>query len=210
MCAQEIISHTFGGEWYFLYEKHGKLIPGYTDRVSTISSGFKDYLQHFTSRSTTLAYRFSYIIFWVIVVLSRVAPGSINVNDIQYFAKTTVSITNFTATGGDIQDILGDIIDRTANIVEVEIRENTPTKFTIEQNVIVGWPDLDAGKPIGDIKYLSDVLMYNMSCWWEAPTFNMTRWNTTTYAGGFAWYPWSPPDPDAQFDGGEHRIVFST
>jgi hypothetical protein len=209
MCAQELISHVFSGEWFFRLRKRKKLRPGYTDVVSTITSGFRDRLLHSIRRSATLEYRLSYLAFWVLFALSGIAPSSINVDDLQYFAPTTFPITNFSATGGDTDGILKEPIVRTGHIIDLELQQNTSFKFGIEERVIVGWPDVEAGQLMGDMVYPSDALLYNMSCWWEAPTFNMTRWNTTAYAGGFAWYPWTTPDPATFFIGGEKKILLT-
>ncbi|KAF5354826.1 hypothetical protein D9756_005726 [Leucocoprinus leucothites] len=202
MCAQEIVFQSFSSEWYFLLQKQGKLVPGYTDMVSTITSGFRNRFLHFFGRSTSFAYRLSYIASWVLFALSGIGPGSINVDDVPRFSRTTINITNFTFTGGDTDGILKDPIVRAGHVVELELRESTPFKFATEEHVVVGWPQVEAGKMTGDMEFPSDALFYNMTCWWEAPSFNMSQWNTTWYAGGFAWYPWTTPDPDTFYDGG--------
>lgn len=202
MCAQSVVSHGFSSEWYIRFSKTEKLIPGYTDMVSTATSGLLDRFRYFFSRGCSLSYRLSFITSLVLVVLAGLAPGSINVEDIQQFEHSTISITNFTAVGGDVDNVLDTPIFRAGLIADLELRENTTFKFTTEEHVIVGWPNIDPGQLAGDIKFQSDALLYNRTCWWEAPSFNVSQWNTTWYAGGFAWYPWTTPEPDTKFDGG--------
>ncbi|KAF5354940.1 hypothetical protein D9756_005729 [Leucocoprinus leucothites] len=202
MCAQEIVFQSFSSEWYFLLQKRGKLVPGYTDMVSTITSGFRSRFLHFFGRSTSFAYRLSYTASWVLFALSGIGPGSINVDDVPRLSRTTINITNFTFTGGDTDGILSDPIIHAGHVVELELRESTPFKFATEEHVVVGWPQVEAGKMMGDMEFQSDALLYNMTCWWEAPSFNMSQWGTAWYAGEFAWYPWTTPDPDTFFEGG--------
>jgi hypothetical protein len=138
-----------------------------------------------------------------LVALAGIAPGAINVDDVLRFRHSTILVTNFTATGGDIDGILSDPIVGAGLIVELEFRENTTFGFGTQEHIVMGWPNVEAGEVEGDIQYETDALLFNLSCWWQAPSFNMSQWNTTWYAGGFAWYPWTTPDPDTVFEGGE-------
>lgn len=143
MCAQSVVSHGFGSEWHIRFSKTEILIPGYTDMVSTATSGLLDRSRYFFSRGCSLSYRLSFITSLVLVVLAGLSPGSINVEDIQQFEHSTISITNFTAIGGDVNNVLGTPIFRAGLIADLELRENTTFKFTTEEHVIVGWPNID-------------------------------------------------------------------
>lgn len=202
MCAQSIVYHGFSSEWYIRFGKTGKLTPGDTDIVSTAMSGFLDRFRYFFGRSCSLSYSLSFIASLMLIALAGLAPGSINVENIQPFKPSTVSITNLTAAADD-NILLGNVVLRSWLLVELELRDNSTFKFTTEEHVIVGWPNVEVAQLTGDIKFQSDALFYNMTCWWEAPSFNISLWNTTWYAGGFAWYPWLSPPPEAVFDGGK-------
>lgn len=206
MCAQGVVSHGFSSEWYIRFSKTGKLIPGDTDIVSTATARYLDRFRYFFGRDCSLSYRLSFITSLILIALAGLAPGSINVEDVQRFEPSTVLITNFTAVGGDIDGILKNPIFRTSLIAELELRENTTFQFRAEEHIIAGWPNIESGQLTGDIKFQSDVLVYDFTCRWEAPSFNISRWNTTWYAGGYAWYPWTTPLPKTSFEGGTFSL----
>lgn len=192
MSAQNIVAHGFSSKWSILLAKTRKLAPGYTDVVSTVMSSFLDSSWYFFGWSCSPFYHFSFITFLMLIALTGLAPSSINVESMQQFKPSTVEITNFSVFGGG-DGVLDNLIIWTQLVVEHELRENTTFKFTTQEHVIVGWPNIEVGQLSGDIKFPSDVLLYNMTCWWEAPSFNMSQWNMTWYTGGFAWYPFEPP-----------------
>ncbi|EKM76018.1 hypothetical protein AGABI1DRAFT_131736 [Agaricus bisporus var. burnettii JB137-S8] len=200
--AQNVVYHGFSCEWYIRRMKTGMLIPGCTDVVSLTTSSIWDRVRHFSSRKSSLSYRFSFLAFWLLLALTGIAPGSINVEDIQHFEPSFISVTNFTFVGGDVVDVLNNAINRGLLIADLEYQENMTFMFETQPHIIVGWPNIQTGQLTGDIKFQSDALLYNSKCWWEAPSFNTSQWNTTWYAGGFAWYPWITPLPDAVNDGG--------
>lgn len=200
--AQNVVYHGFSCEWYIRRMKTGMLIPGCTDVVSLTTSSIWDRVRHFSSRKSSLSYRLSFLAFWLLLALTGIAPGSINVEDIQHFEPSFISVTNFTFVGGDVVDVLNNAINRGLLIADLEYQENTTFMFETQPHVIVGWPNIQTGQLTGDIKFQSDALLYNSKCWWEEPSFNTSQWNTTWYAGGFAWYPWITPLPDAVNDGG--------
>ncbi|KAF5354866.1 hypothetical protein D9756_005788 [Leucocoprinus leucothites] len=202
-CAQDIAVHGFSSEWYFRLQETGTMIPGHTDRVSTITTGLWDRFTYTFSRKATTRYRLSFITYWVLVALAAVAPAAINLDNTTLFDPAVIRITNFqTTTGAGSLESLGMAAARADVVVELEIREDTLYGLTTEENIIVGWPDLeDVSQLEGDLTFRSDVLLYNMSCWWEAPSFGRSEWNTTVYAGGFSWYPLNSPVTNT-FDGG--------
>ncbi|KAJ3558693.1 hypothetical protein NP233_g11459 [Leucocoprinus birnbaumii] len=179
ICASEIVNHAFSSEWYIQFRQHGKLIPGRTDCVSTITSGFQDRLLHFIGPSASLSYCLAYLTFWVLFALAGIAPSSINVDLTPRSQEALIAITNFTFTGGDMDTTLSDPIIRTGSIVDLENRQKTPYGFSNQEGIIVGWPFMDSMDLMGDMIYESDALLYNHTCWWEAPSVNMSQWNTT-------------------------------
>lgn len=204
--AGDVALHGFSSEWYFRFRETGRLTPGHTDLVSTITSGFFDRFYHFFSHTSSSTYRLSFIAYWVLAALLGLGPGVINVADIPRFTPTKINVTNLTHASNNV----GSAILRSWLITELELQENTSFKFATQDHVIVGWPSIEVSKLTQDIEFESDTLLYNMSCWWEAPTFNMSQWNTTWYAGGFAWYPWTTPPHSTTFEGGEYLLTIAS
>lgn len=208
MSAQNLVFHVFSSEWYTRFTETGKLTPGYTDIVSTAMSGFLDRFRYFFGHNCSQSYRLAFITSLMLIALPGLAPGSITVEDVQQFEPSTLAITNITAAvNGSAPNSL---LLQSWIITQLELQGNTTFKFKTQEHVIVGWPNIEPGQLTGDIKFQSDVLLYNVTCQWEAPSFNMSQWGTTWYAGEFGWYPWMPPLDGEESDGGRLLLPLST
>lgn len=209
--ATNIALHGFSSEWYLRFRRTRTLEPGKTDLVSTLATGIFTRFKYFVAKDASLTYRMSFVAFWALIALNGIAPGAINIDDVSTSVPTRINITNFTAVGGDTDDpILLNPVVRAGLVLDLEQRMHSPFGFTTEPSTIVGWPNVTTNKLDGDLIFESDVLSFNMTCWWERPSFNITKWQTTWFAGGYVWYPWNTPLPDTEFSGGELNLLVLT
>jgi hypothetical protein len=56
-CLQAVLRHIFASEWQHVMKRSNALIPDMTDSVSTLVSGFVNFIPHFFTRHSSRAFR---------------------------------------------------------------------------------------------------------------------------------------------------------
>jgi len=192
--VRSIINQVFCSEWFYLFNETGTLVPGETDKVSTLIAGQLDRLRHAYSRMGSWSFRTSFLISLIFVALAAFAPGAINVVTILVPQPMTLNIGNLTITGGDVFEFhypTWNTIQRAGIITQLEQVESSQFGYRNQNNWMVAWPPL--GLPIngsGAIEYPSDVVEFGFSCQWEAPAYDgsvyMTKngnWSVWNFLG---------------------------
>lgn len=190
-----IISNIFSSEWSLLYQASGRLQPGRTDRVSTMTSGLWDQVKHaLFSKSANIAFRAGVIASLIAIPLHDVAPGVVAVSTSNTSLQTSISIGYLHAvtTSGSLKVLNTDPVDRATAIVRLEQMEFSVFEYSMyPNNCVVGWPNTSYLQGSATLEYPSDGACWSHQCRWEAPTLGrgwsgtvaLTAWNTTTDDG---------------------------
>jgi hypothetical protein len=196
-----ILSYIFGGEWVYQFSRTGALVPGKTDRVSTLTAGYWDQVCYFRDRTASWSFRVAFLTSLLFVALASLAPGAINV--IVVFAPNTMmlEIGNLTIPYWNVFGFHFETwnpIERAWLITRLEQIEKSKFGYQNERNWLVAWPSL--GLPAngsGAIEYPSDVVRFDFNCQWEVPV-----WSDSFYGiRGLNWSVWDnlgapqPPHP---------------
>jgi len=80
---------AFSREWSVQSEQ---IIPGTTDKVSTINSGWMDRTSHSISKHASGTFRLAFLASLSLMVLGQLAPGTISVSTITISVPTTVRV----------------------------------------------------------------------------------------------------------------------
>lgn len=170
-----ILSYIFSGEWVYQFSRTGALVPGMTDRVSTLTAGYWDRVRYFRDLMASWSFRIAFLTSLLFATLASLAPGAINV--VVVFTPNTMmlEIGNLTIPDLNVFEFHFESwnpIERAWLITRLEQIEKSQFGYQNERNWMVAWPSL--GLPAngsGAIEYPSDVVRFEFNCQWEEPTW---------------------------------------
>ncbi|KAJ3559852.1 hypothetical protein NP233_g11161 [Leucocoprinus birnbaumii] len=170
--VKDILIHIFSAEWMEQFRRSGKLILRETDVVSRMTAGYVDQINHFGTRKATIPFRVGFLCALLLLALNGIGPSVITVNSIPVPKAMNITIANLTMTqnliAGD-ESLL--VPDRANLIVRLEQLENSIYGFRAQQsNLLIPWPSSDLISSDTKIQYQSDVITYDFTCTWRAPT----------------------------------------
>jgi hypothetical protein len=190
--VRSIVTYVFSSEWTYLFAETGTLVPGRTDRVSTLISGVLDRLRHTYDRKASWSFRTAFLTSLIFLALAAFAPGTISLVIILVPRPMTLNIGNLTMASGDVFEFHHDTwnaIQRAWVMTQLEKIEGSQYGYRNPNNWLVGWPPL--GLPVngsGAIEYPSDVVKFGFGCQWEAPTYDAGASTYVTKDGN--WSVW--------------------
>lgn len=164
-----ILANIFSSEWHRLYHKTGRLEPGSTDRVSTMTSGIWDQLKHATySRSASVAFRAGLAASFMAIILHDLAPGAFAISAINIPVPTSTPIGSLSVDQSN-SDYASTLMDAT---LQIEQLQSSVLGYTMQpKNCIVGWPDISYQENGTTLSYLSDSACWSHQCGWYEPTY---------------------------------------
>jgi hypothetical protein len=172
----EILSNAYSSEWHQLHSKSGRLEPGETDVVSTLSSGVPDRARYaLTSSSASNAFRTCFIVSGVVLLLHHVAPGAMTISIVRVPTEGLIEIGNFTSPLGEGTN---EQMNSAMTIARLENIEDGHFEYSMyPPYTIVGWPaDIGYLNNQTTIHYQSDAAYWSHSCSWDAST--PTQWES--------------------------------
>ena len=190
----EIAIFVFSGEWSVQLSRTGHLVPGTTDKVSTLTAGTLDRAAHLLTRGASKSFRIACVASIIFFGLQSITPGTFSSALITQTKPIQLFIGNLTFSYS-FPTILFPI-QRPALFARLEQLENSPVGYAIQPNWIVGWPPLDLPGVNGTVEYPSDGVSFQYECTWEAPRVDFSdgtiRSLTTT---GIVWQLWEFDSP---------------
>jgi len=166
LAGGSITIDAFSREWSVQSEQ---IVPGMTDRVSTINSGWIDRTSHSISKYASRTFRLAFLASLSLVVLGQLAPGTISVSTTIISVPTTVPIARQVSRIDDsnVQQFLTSVT-RANLIVRLEKTELTPFGFQLPANTLISLPP-PPNKFNGTLEYDTDIVEFHHNCRWEAP-----------------------------------------
>ena len=173
---------AFSREWSVQSEQ---IIPGTTDKVSTINSGWMDRTSHSISKHASGTFRLAFLASLSLMVLGQLAPGTISVSTITISVPTTVRVAKqVSQTGHEEYAQFLSSITRANIIIRLEKTEHTPFGFQLPANTLISLPPTP-NKFNGTLEYDTDIVEFHHNCRWEAPSFD--REFSLVSAAGKTW-----------------------
>ena len=186
-----ITIHAFSREWS-VQSKH--MVPGTTDRVSTIDSGWLERTSHCLSKHASSTFRLAFLASLFLMALAPLAPGTISVSTTLISVPTTFPVARQVSQidNSNVQQFLT-TVERANLIVRLEKIELTPFGFKLPANTLISLlPPRD--KFNETLEYNTDIVEFHHICRWEAPSIVNASvlsisaagqiWNTELILGG--------------------------
>ena len=174
---------AFSREWSVQPEH---LVPGTTDRVSTINSGVLDRTSHIVSKHASSTFRLAFLGSLILMALAHLAPGTINITAIA--VPTAVQVARQVSQIGNdnIQQFLSSAI-RANLIIRVEKIEFAPYGLKLPANTLMSLPP-SSNESNGTLEYITDIVEFHHNCRWEALSIvNRTAYISLISAAGQNW-----------------------
>ena len=163
----KITIDAFSREWSIQSEQ---IVPGTTDKVSTIKSGWIDRTSHSISKHASRAFRLAFLASLSLIVLGQLAPGTINVSTTIISVPTTVQIARQVSQINDDNAEQFITSSMRANLItRLEKTEFTPFGFKLPANTLISLPP-PPNKFNGTLEYDTDMVEFRHNCRWEAPS----------------------------------------
>ncbi|KIJ43528.1 hypothetical protein M422DRAFT_253104 [Sphaerobolus stellatus SS14] len=188
--VKSIVMDIFSSEWHEQAARSGVLIPYETDKVSTLTAGYREKIAYFFSEGSG-AFRIAFIISLFLLAIGGLAPGSLGVSTVLIDKKTTIQVANLTMGYEQTIDFFGPfslIVERAGKITTTEQIENTTFKYAMPSNWIIPTPGSDFmtdNDLTGSLTYFSDLVHFNYSCSWKIPLSGVD--NGTISDGNVDW-----------------------
>lgn len=170
-----IVIEVFGSEWRVQASRSGTIIARETDKVSTLTAGYRDLINHFFSTATG-TFRLAFIVSLLLLGLGGLAPGSLGVSTVSVERRTIISVANLTVgdpdAGGNFFGPTSLVVQRAAAITRTEQVENSTFKYATQPNWIIPLPGANftrGSNATGTVKYFTDLIHFDYSCLWKTP-----------------------------------------
>lgn len=164
--VSEIALFVFSGEWSVQLLRTGRLVPGTTDKVSTLTASFLDRLAHFHAHGASNSYRAALVASLTFIALTSIAPGTFFTSLLPRPMPIQLQIANVTFDS-DFNSLLF-ALQRPALVTRLEQIEKSRFGYDVEPGWVVGWPPLDL-RANDTVQYPSDGVRFQYNCTWEAP-----------------------------------------
>ena len=185
-----IPTDAFSREWSV---QLANIVPGTTDRVSTVTSGMLDRILHIFTTHASGTFKLAFLASLTLVALTQLAPGTISAATTNVRVPTTVNVARQVSqiTNGNVGQILTSS-SRADLIVRLEKIELTPFGFKLPPHTLMSLPPhLDESNRT--LEYNTDIVKFHHDCRWEAPSiFGLSIsaageiWSTTLINGSQA------------------------
>ena len=159
-----ITIHAFSREWS-VQSKH--MVPGTTDRVSTIDSGWLERTSHCLSKHASSTFRLAFLASLALMVLAQLAPGTISTMAIAVPTSFHVARQVSQINDGNLQQFLTS--SKRANlIVRQEKIELAQFGLKLPANTLMSLPP--SNESHRTLEYNTDIVEFRHNCRWEAPS----------------------------------------
>jgi hypothetical protein len=190
--------NLFSSEWSFLHRKTASLVPGETDKVSTMNAGLLDQIRHaFLAKNASSAFRTAFVTLLAAMALHNVAPASLSISSISIGVSSTISIGNITGSWNHWSLDNGEPDEAFLNtVVQLEQLFATPYASNFEpKNCSVGFPSVGALIDDTTLSYSTEAVCWRRKCRWaENLTFKGFTIPSSHVAPLEVWSTPSQPD----------------
>ena len=176
----KIAIDAFSREWSVQSEH---MVPGTTDRVSTIDSGLIDRTSHSVSKHASSTFRFAFLASLALMALGQLAPGTISITAIAVPVAVPVA-RQISQINNNVQQFLT-ATTRANLIVRLERLELTPFGFKLPANTLMSLPP-PSSQSNRTLEYNTDIVEFHHSCRWEAPSI-VSETGLSISAAGQIW-----------------------
>ncbi|KXN91447.1 hypothetical protein AN958_00709 [Leucoagaricus sp. SymC.cos] len=166
MTGGQLLADAFSREWSV---QLANIVPGTTDRVSTVTSGFLDRIFYLFTKRASAAFKLAFLASLSFMALTQLAPGTISAATTLVDIPIMVNVGTLVSQITDLSTFLTSQT-RAALIVRLEMIERSPFGLKLPPNTLVTLPSAGLGEFDGTMEYDSDVVEFHHSCHWEAPS----------------------------------------
>lgn len=161
-----IISSVFSAECFVQYRREGYLEPNRTDRVSLATSGLVDQISFFWSSQPTSEYWLAFMLTILVAFIGPLGPAVISLTESSVASQLGIRMTNMSVYVPDTN--LPFFMSRRAKpLIELELLEGRVYGYdTVEEGVLIPWPESGLEQSQNITMYESDVAVYDYSCHW--------------------------------------------
>jgi len=191
LAGGHILADAFSREW----SVHANIVPGTTDRVSTVTSGALDRILYIFTKHASETFKLAFLASLAFMALTRLAPGTISAATTIIPVSTTVQVARQVTqiSESNFQQFI--TTQRRANlIVQLEKIELTPFGFKLPTNTLMSLPP-PSHESNRTLEYDTDIVEFHHNCRWEAPSIVVNDtvfsilaagqiWSTTLILGG--------------------------
>jgi len=164
LAGGKITIDAFSREWSVQSEH---IVPGTTDRVSTIDSGLLDRTLHCLSKHASSTFRLAFLASLALMVLAQLAPGTISTMAIAVPTSFHVARQVSQINDGNLQQFLTS--SKRANlIVRQEKIELAQFGLKLPANTLMSLPP--SNESHRTLEYNTDIVEFRHNCRWEAPS----------------------------------------
>ena len=160
-----ITIHAFSREWS-VQSKH--MVPGTTDRVSTIDSGWLERTSHCLSKHASSTFRLAFLASLSLMVLGQLAPGTMSTTMITALITVQVGQQISAVNSADEIAQLLDSATRATLIIKQEKIGLTQFGFRLPANTMMSLPPSNESHRTPE--YNTDIAEFRYNCRWEAPS----------------------------------------
>ena len=205
------MSFVYSSEWRYSYYRDGAFVPGRTDSVSTLTSGWLLRLQYATSRTSSTIYRVSFFVGLLGTGLAAVGPSVISVSTWTDSEYSPLVIANLTLTGSLTGDSNSPTVQASRRALDVVRSERTFAEsygFELDAgifaNYLIPWPAQSWTRllpPWINFTYATDVMRFAHDCHYYEPIWATANgaqsalfdgasvWTVPAFPG-HTWSPW--------------------
>ena len=167
LAGGHILADAFSREWSV---QLANIVPGTTDRVSTVTSGVLDRIFHIRTKHASGTFKLAFLASLAFMALTQLAPGTISAATTIISVPTTFPVARQVSQidNSNFQQFLT-TIERANLIVRLEKIELTPFGFKLPANTLISLlPPRD--KFNETLEYNTDIVEFHHNCRWEAPS----------------------------------------
>ena len=167
LAGGHILADAFSREWSV---QLANIVPGTTDRVSTVTSGVLDRIFHIRTKHASGTFKLAFLASLAFMALTQLAPGTISAATTIISVPTTFPVARQVSQidNSNFQQFLT-TIERANLIVRLEKIELTPFGFKLPANTLMSLPppSSDSNRTL---EYNTDIVEFHHNCHWEAPS----------------------------------------
>jgi len=167
LAGGHILADAFSREWSV---QLANIVPGTTDRVSTVTSGVLDRVLHILTKHASGTFKLAFLASLAFMALTQLAPGTISASTTIISVPTTVQVARQVSQINN--DNAGQFITssmRANLIVRLEKTEFTPFGFKLPANTLISLPP-PSNRSNETLEYDTDIVEFHHDCRWEAPS----------------------------------------
>ncbi|KAJ3569581.1 hypothetical protein NP233_g4955 [Leucocoprinus birnbaumii] len=171
--VKDVIALICSAEFVAQYQRSGVLVPGKSDRVSTMTSGIIDNVVHCFGNSVSREFRLAFLTALVLMTVGPLGSGTVTIGNLPKIVKEPISIANVTVQLDPDGQAYDDVRREANAIVRLEGSGNTLFGYKMSSDsdtdsILIPWPNVDVEDlpEEGHLVYDSDVVRFQYECSW--------------------------------------------